>query len=320
MARIIRRRIPDLVQAVLTESQKFSIHQALRILETQWLENSVEINSENIQLRPAADLSFPVADIRRSSIDSYGKVSLELNFMGLFGVDSPLPLYFSQLAAYDTEQAKRIRGLLSVINHKIYVYHYLAWRQHNYLVRSEQNEKNYYQLLSDLSGLPSDENNLSSLRYAGMFLSPKRSAANLKNMLSHYLQNSPVQIKKFTTTEVRITQSIPLGKQLHLNKNSFIGEKLLLANRCFNIIVGPLEWLKAKKYFIIQQGRHQLGMLIKQFIPVGMRCLITVDCQLSSSYRAVLGAENMQLNWHTVLGKPLKKSYAVNLSLESLLL
>lgn len=165
----MRRRIPDTLQKLLIEPQKFGIHQALRVIETQWLKNSIAHPESKIYLSPACELSFPASDIRRSRIDSHGKISLELNFMGLYGVDSPLPLYFSQLAAQDNETAKRIRRLLEIINQKIYVYHYLAWRQQNYLIRSEQHEEIYPKLLAQFLNISYNHNIFPVLNYFGIF-------------------------------------------------------------------------------------------------------------------------------------------------------
>lgn len=318
MARVVHRKISASLQQLLLKPQKFSIHQALRIIEKDWLKNRIDTTDSGLSLLPSSELSFPVSDIRHSYIDRYGNISLELNFMGLYGVDSPLPLYFSQLAAQDTDAARRLRKLLSIINHKIYLYHYLAWRQQHYFIRSEQGEKNYSQFLADLINIKNNEANLLVLNYVGMFLWQKRSAINLASMLRNYFQGIEVAVRKFILSEIKMTETSGLGCRLFLHKNSFLGGKVQKIDRAVLVTIGPINWQIAKYYFLDNLRRECFYKLLALFLPKRIKALVQLKFSLEKMHRAILGSQAMLLNWHTVLGEVAQDFYLVNISERSL--
>lgn len=309
----VNRRIPDALRHLLLKPQKFSIHQALRIVEHDWLKKTIAYSENEISLLPASELSFPASDIRRCHIHSSGKISLELNFMGLYGVDSPLPLYFSQLAAQDTDVAKRIRRFLTIINNKIYIYHYLAWKQQNYFMRFEQNEKNYCQLLSNLSKIPHCAETLHVLNYTGMFLRSKRSDKDLASVIRNYFNGVEVKVEKFIPSVIKMTEKSQLGTQLFLYKNSFLGDKIPKIDRIILIVIGPLCWEMARNYFLNSSQKDLFNSLLRFFIPKKMAARVQIKLDLTQSHQAVLGSQAMLLNWHAVLGKPKKDYYVIKI-------
>ena len=73
-----------------------------------------------------------------------------LNFLGLFGADSPLPHYFTSWLSGETEQAERARKFLIPFNHRIYQLLYSAWIQYKVPIRTEQDDDNYLHVMRHL--------------------------------------------------------------------------------------------------------------------------------------------------------------------------
>ena len=50
--------------------------------------------------------------------------------MGLVGVSSPLPIYFSEYVARHEENGRPLIDFLNIFNHRCYVLFYLAWKKY----------------------------------------------------------------------------------------------------------------------------------------------------------------------------------------------
>ena len=70
------------------------------------------------KLIPAKSLSFPASDIKKCSKDEHNNIIMELNFMGLYGVDSPLPHYFSEYVHKSHNNC--LADFLNIFNNRIY--------------------------------------------------------------------------------------------------------------------------------------------------------------------------------------------------------
>ena len=121
--------LPDaaVVEALLAEPQQFDFCQAMELLEAldpagkgfgQGLEKQV-------RLLPDEDLVFPASDIRACHKQG-GVITVLLGFMGLYGIDAPMPHYLLDRATADDDDAGRLRDFLNIINPRFYALLYRA--------------------------------------------------------------------------------------------------------------------------------------------------------------------------------------------------
>ncbi len=301
MAGIKSRRLLPLIEDLFKNPLSYSYHRALYFLEKYWLKDNLVLNPQQLSLLAAPELSFPSSDLRRIQIDTYGQVSLELNFMGLYGVDSPLPRYFSHEAIKDTAAAKRLKCLLNVLTQKIYVYHYLAWRAFNEGVNAELGEQGYFNFIASLARIKNPHDYF--MRYASSYMLKSRSAMNLRSILIDLFKTDAIDILKFKTSMIEVS-TFPLGEKLYLNHNSLLG-RYTVANRGVEIKISKMEWLAVETFLLNTAKRDKILKAIQTFLPARMSYRLSFDYYyLNQETRYYLGSVKTRLGWGTVLGQP----------------
>ena len=76
---------------LLEQSERFSFFQAYRLLRLVALKEG--LNQADIKVRPNVSLEFPGTDLSDISESGRGQFRLTANFLGLYGVTSPLPTF-----------------------------------------------------------------------------------------------------------------------------------------------------------------------------------------------------------------------------------
>lgn len=89
-------------------------------------EFTVLATQRKLTLKGRASLKFPVRDVAQVDVVE-DELIVTCEFMGLYGVDSPLPFYFNDLSLR-SDDGESLRAFLDVLNHRIYVLYYLAWQ------------------------------------------------------------------------------------------------------------------------------------------------------------------------------------------------
>lgn len=161
-----------------------------------------------ILIKPAASLSFPASDSLQVE-KHLDQITIIVNFLGLYGVDSPLPQYFNYEAL--KEDAASLRSFLDIFNHRFYVLYLLAQYDPESLTKFQSScdfLKNKYNN-NKQSLLDTLEKALSPLHYSYKFLSGFITIANIP----------------------------PLGSSLILNKNSLVGSRIYKARVSLQITI-----------------------------------------------------------------------------------
>ena len=108
MATNVRRNLPELVENIAADASQYDYFQIVRMLETVWGPYHAHKNplDAKVNFRPAKEINFPAADVRRARQTDNGKLSVELNFMGLYGVDAAVPQYIITTALHEDEASQ----------------------------------------------------------------------------------------------------------------------------------------------------------------------------------------------------------------------
>lgn len=146
----------DLLRYLQEKAPYVSYFQALTLLE-QLFPHSAPIGhdgpvaDEALRLRPSLRLSIPPSDIEEiSTTDDRQRVQVTATFLGLYGIDSPLPpTYGEHLARLADERAgERIRAFLDVFHHRLYSLLYRVWRRSRPVLTGRGVNPLYDQLLA----------------------------------------------------------------------------------------------------------------------------------------------------------------------------
>lgn len=251
----------DVTGAVLADPRRFSLLQALHLLEGA----SHDLN-DHVRLRPAPALSFPTGDIRAGRIDHLGRLELEVSCLGLIGVDAAMPHQFLDASVCDTPSALRLRDFLSIFNHRLYLLFYRAWCSG----RLD---------FAGATGFPGPLHPFDSLRRPaesgsgpqGSTAPGERScgASRLTALVMQTTGLGCVQVDDRLADWIPIPNGFALGgdNPLRLAETVVLGDRLFVAGSHVRVSVGPVPVDHAPALFPEQDTGKRLLRLLRRYSP-----------------------------------------------------
>jgi type VI secretion system protein ImpH len=309
----------DLIERLTAESYNFNFFQALSLLEEYFraqehVANPIE--SGRIRLSTSPSLSFPPADIAKISKSKDG-VEFILTFMGLIGVSSPMPLYFTEYISRFEENGVGLRDFLSIFNHRMYTLFYRAWQKYRFISMSGlgagPNATNpIMRGVAHLAGI--DEAKLSDpffrrvLAYTGSFAGKTRSKETLRTMVSDFFNGLPVAIAQWQGRWTDISNPPKIGLDSRLGVNAIAGTRKWDLSGKFRVSVGPLPRERFETFLPGSENIESMKKLITLFLSDPLDWDIEVKLESSELVPVVLGQNTSRLGETSSLGKSDKKS------------
>jgi len=327
---------PSLLERLLNHAVEFDFFQAVWLLERYYSGDGTAVgqrgpvSDEILRFRPSVSMGFPATDLcrmvpyrqRASSDPSY---MLEVAFLGLYGVSTPLPLHYAvdvlrgaepaligaDEAADEAEQAGRppgsspVRDFLDVFHHRLISLFFRSWMKYRFerafTIPQRDAITGYLRLLG---GQPptSDADTLGVspmrlLRYLGALTQHPHSASTLEGLLCDYWDDKPVSVGQFVGRWVAIDaadQNRLGAANASLGMDLTVGEQVFdLAGR-FKIRVGPVDW-ETFRSFVPGGSRFQQTQALTRFycsdplafvIEVVLKPGAVPETQLTSDERA----------------------------------
>jgi type VI secretion system protein ImpH len=259
----------DLKRKMLEEGYLFDFFQLVHLLENQ-LGRPVPVGrggpfrAEGLRFQPDSSLVFSPADVRRVEEPTAADQGEEtkrpvpweyrivVNFMGLYGVASPTPVYLTELIGFTDVDAAELTDFLDLFNHRIISLFYRAWLKYRYPWRYQPGglDEVSGHLLSFI-GLGDREirakTNLRDsrlLRYLGLLALRTRPPVGLKLLVSdHFNVTARVEERVFRWVTIP-----PEGRNRLGAANSTLGVDLSVGERVpdragkFRLSIGPLHF------------------------------------------------------------------------------
>ena len=247
---------PELKQTLLGKSHVFSFFQAMRLLKILLrTETGKGIqDGRSIHIRPRLSLGFPAADIdqiREVDTGAHPGYEMIVNFLGLYGVASPLPNFYTEdLVDEDSDGESATKDFLDIVNQRLYDLFFeccTKYRQSYQVV--EANNIEHLERLFCLMGIgeasfrESVDNPGKLIRYIGLLIQKPHSAMGLETILRDALGGIPVSVVPGVKRKGKIAedQRFLLGKSDHcLGENLVVGETVADRMGKFAIRIGPL--------------------------------------------------------------------------------
>lgn len=116
------------------------------------------VGLEPVRFRPHPGMGFPASEIRGmcdpEPEHTHLPPSVHVTFMGLYGVESPLPTHYIDDIAQRREGYEAARDFLDIFNHRLITQYYRIWRKYSYPATYEAGGRdNTSQYLLGLAGL-----------------------------------------------------------------------------------------------------------------------------------------------------------------------
>ncbi len=270
MATETRREAAALKKSLLDNGHRYGFYQAYRLLRL--LAQTEGGNESELRIKPQLSLGFQESDINRIVERQAGGFDLTVNFLGLYGVSSPLPTFYSEDLIDDAHEERHgQRDFLDIFNQTLYPLFFKAWlktKPHLRLV--EFNDQGLLEVLYKFVGLIEPSNYLNQpgsetlLRFAGLYAQNPRSASGLQTISAGTYPKSSIEIIQLDVRVMPIAddQRCKLGIQANeLGQDSHLGSQI--ANRTTNITI-RLSDLDEKLFHELLPGQLEYKRL--QFI------------------------------------------------------
>jgi len=258
---------PDLKRRMLEEGYFFEFFQLLHLLET-WQGRRVAIGrggpyrEEGLRLVPDPSLTFSPADVRsveeptefeKREFQSPWGYRVTVNFMGLYGVAAPTPVYLTELIGFTDVDADELTDFLDLFNHRVLSLFYRAWIKYRYPYRYEPGGTDEIsEHLLAFAGLGDEEVRRRTglptsrlLRYLGLLALRTRPPVGLKLLVSDYFGGVETRI------EERMFRWVPIPPEgrnrigeanCSLGMDLSVGEKVPDRAGKLRLSLGPLHF------------------------------------------------------------------------------
>jgi type VI secretion system protein ImpH len=302
--------------ALLADAAGFDFFQAVRLVEQHWPGALQRTSTEagtgaRATIRPHDGLSFPAADLHALEAAGDGRdLQLVVTFLGLYGVDSPLPSYFG--AAAGDEESRALRAFLDIFGHRLYVLLYESWKKYRLALGEEDGRGAHYQRLLCLAGLgaPGSAGAMAPRRLlplAAALRGEVRNAEGLRRLIEALFPELPVAITQNVPRWVAVADRPRVGRRREraiLGDTAFLGERLLDESGRFRIVLGPLTWAQFKALHPDEDDARTLADLVALYVRDTLD--YDVELRLSTTELPVtrLGCPSNRLGLTTWAGRP----------------
>jgi type VI secretion system protein ImpH len=293
-----------LIETLSQDARSFDFFRAVSLLEKDSISKGISDPLNSGMIRFLSDLStvFPQSDIT-SIKEGKNSVFFTLAFMGLTGVSSPLPLYFSDYICRHTEDSEALIDFLSIFSHRTYCFFYQAWKKHNLLnIDRNQETVSFLDRIMSLAGIPERENT-DLLPYGGLFISGKGTAEGLCALVSSFCGGIPTEIQEFLPNRVHVHDLRPLGSCC-LGQDSLLGSSIVDFGSKFRITVGPLKGDIFKSFLSTPDIIEQIRVLADSFLTTPLEYDIEIKVRSQDLEQCIIGKKQAALGKTSILGEP----------------
>lgn len=251
---------------------------------------------DDIKLKTACDLGFPVSDVAHiQSLENH--LEVELNVLGLLGVDSPLPLYM--IVAGMKEGDNAWRSLLNLINDYMYKLLFQCWLQLHPLAQTNQSRSRYSDYLTFLAASTNKEAFIPGY-LVRRFFGKRRSLNDLGFLIADYLQDVSVYVRELEP----VWFNVPQNQYHYLSQTAVLGDKILTtATNVFCQLYFD-DWRRFINFLYGPNGEAQkLDEILCHFLPVQLQLNLQVTVALQQAKPCCVGDPQVGLGYFNLIGQ-----------------
>lgn len=253
-----------------------AIHLIGRYLSEFYPEKSSDELYRHVQFRANTSLSFPkteVANIHFVERNREIEVEVMLNFLGLFGASTPLPIHYAEEVRDDYGYDGNLIDFMNLFNHHLQKFIYPIWRDSRYYVSYQKDLRDRYSkyLLSILGLYPQSQERDAELDFhkllpfLGMLSLKQKSSGTLASIMRHYIGHNAISIDECVLSRAVVPewQKKKLGdSDAILGETLICGDFVTVSNLKFRINLHNIPWEYLVDYSIFGDKIEPLKDLI----------------------------------------------------------
>jgi type VI secretion system protein ImpH len=289
------------LEDILENGHRYHFHQLLFLLEQLLPKNNGASFDQQVKLRPDTSLAFPASDVRKVSAISGLRYEVVSRFLGLYGVDSPLPQYFLDDVTAQDESGKQVQAFLDIFNQRLYGLLHQAWKKQNPFTRLDD-EGLYQRLVRGMTG-QYWQSETNAMAFGGSFIGSGRNAESLEQVLQEALSLDELDIDTDIVSWVQIEDGLQLNGGQALGLDTCLGDAIPVIGRKIGVRVGPVEHEVSQALQPRGDMGEKMADILREYLPDGVD--FDVAIQLTPKYRHdwQLGSAKSILGVHSLIGE-----------------
>jgi type VI secretion system protein ImpH len=321
----------DVLESLQNETPRWHYYAALRQLECLYpqrprLGKSRRPQDDFIRLEQEPSTIFAPSTLHQVTQDEKGQLRLSVLFMGMFGVNGPLPLHLTEYVRNRRRDAhdESMIQFMNMFHHRLLSLFYRVWADKEPTVQYDRPETDRFQCyVGSLLGIGTPELRQrdrlldnSKLHFAGHFGSTPHHSDGLLSILSSFF-NAPIRIKEFVGEWLKIPDDSVCTLGVNggsLGVTTVLGGLSWQRQYKFRILIGPLQLEEYEQLLPEQKKLALIADVIKNYVGYEMACDIRLVLEKKQIPKAVLGSYG-QLGWTTWLNNQLSQNVADDLVL-----
>lgn len=268
-----------------------------------------------VRFRPHPGMGFPASELKAIEENEYhpdAPPTVRTTFLGLYGVDSPLPTDYIDDITLQREGHEALEAFLDIFNHRVMTQFYRIWRKYSYPATFENGGKdNTSQSLLGLIGLgiPGTDKHVATpvsrfLALLGIMRQPARTAEGVQALVRLLAPHSHSVVTPHCLRPVRIER--PMGfygnDDVLLDENAVLGDEVMDANSQLLIALHAEDAQEAQAWLPDGQLCRDFLVLLRVYLGWRYRARIELTIPASLLPTPTLGDTTLLLGLTGVLG------------------
>ncbi len=284
-----------------------------------------------LHFRPHENYVYAPTSIRSLEVRD-GVMKFVLTFMGLYGVNSPLPrCYHEQVAMQQSAHGEGevpLQNFLDIFNSRFYWLYYQAWKKYRYYLQLREEAGNkttqrVFAFIGQSFGAHQETSKIPRfqlLQFSGILSNRSRSKAGLQILLSEFFPKYKITIHEFVPHWVQLAETPKVGgkdgEPFRLGVNSVVGRSMLDYTSRIRVEIGPMPFVdyldftpEGKKAALL---RELLQLYLNDGLEFDVRLIIASESIITKPWKD----KRIKLGTSMWLGRPKEEFVPVQYSYE----
>jgi type VI secretion system protein ImpH len=320
-----------LIEELGKRAPEYSVFQAIYLAEKLSKQihpdrDDDRFDQKGLHFRPYEYYVFPPKDIRRFEYEN-GIMTFILNFMGLYGVNSPLPrCYHDEVASQQNVHGAGqvpLQNFLDIFNTRFYWLYYQAWKKYRFFLQVGSDFKNkIMQRVFAFTGQVTDSHNqrdivsrFKLLRLSGVLSLRVRNKAGLIALLKEFFPHIPVKIIEFVPSRVHLSELPIVGGagegSFRLSGGGTLGRLVIDYMSRIRIEMGPISFDEYLEFTPESKKAALLRELVNLYIHDGLEYDVKFILKSETIGMIPWNDRRLRLGLSLWMGTPKKKAVDV---------
>lgn len=296
-------------------SHAFNFYRFCQMLEKQLsaqkpIGSTFTPKDDPVRFRPHPGMGFPVSELKAVETDPErpdAPPTVRTTFMGLYGVDSPLPTRYIDDIAQRREGHEGLEAFLDIFNHRMMTQFYRIWRKYNYPASFEHGgtDKTSRSLMA-LAGI-TDSGDVPASRLLAILqplVRTTRTAEGIASVIRTQAPNTQVTVKphKITRMPAGKRAKFSFSAQQKLGDHLVLGSETTDVNYCIGVEMFTEDAAEARGWLPGGQLREDVFTLMRVYLGCDYDASLTLTIPIKLAPLPRLGDRSLLMGYNVVLG------------------